>query len=436
MAGAALILAQAINAPLRLLGLELRRSADSRARLRPRARFHYERSAPGNREIIIEAKRHLASANAVQCVLPNYGSQWQPYVERMRADIDRITEPTEALHYAQGKVNFDHRGDAVLRPIELYDQLLLNEFSQLGEIYAQMSESLYSVGQSLTTFGGRNVSDVFFFHARTVLSCIANVKSPSRIIEIGGGYGALARLWLRLTPSLTTSYTIIDIPESLFFAECALRQEFGESVGYFDGTDPGTPIVLVPLCHLSNFSRAADLVINTGSMQEMTDEWIDLYMDWLDQVDVKYFYSLNYAASPLSDLAESRTFWGPRPSAKWSTRLLSSDIPLLKLMSPRNFLEAIYEKTAAIGSLQDWSALRGMFISRDVYIEGLDLLRQSLAPDDARTFVAAVIDSLPYIPKELFWIANWLRTSGDQPLSPEIYARLAGTLDARFGGGH
>jgi putative sugar O-methyltransferase len=423
---------ETINAPLRLLGLELRRSANSRARLIPRARFYAERSAPSNPQIVVDAKRHLANANAVKCDLPDFGSHWRSCVEHMRADIARISSPIEALHHAQGTVNFDHRSDASGLLMPLYHQLVSSEFPQLTEVLDHMSESPSSVGQSLANLGGRTVSDVFFYHARTLLSCITYINAPQRIIEVGGGYGALARLWLSLSRSPATSYAIIDIPESLFFAECALRQEFGDAIGYFDGIDPGTPVVLVPLCHLPHFARSADVVINTGSMQEMTDEWIDLYMAWLDRVDARYFYSLNYAASPLSNLAESRTFWGPRPSSAWSTRLLNFNIPLLKAISPRNFLEAIYEKTPAKGSLRNWSAHGGMFMSPTVYLEGLDLLRQSLVQDDARTFVTTVIDKMPYIAKELFWIANWLKRSGGQQLQPDVSNRLAAALDSRF----
>jgi hypothetical protein len=238
-------------------------------------------------------------------------------------------------------------------------------------------------------------------------------------------------MWYRHAPSRPSSYAIIDIPESLFFAETALCLEFGDAVGYFDGKDPGTPIVLVPICHLSSFSRASDLVVNTGSMQEMTDEWIEFYMSWLDQHDAKYFYSLNYAASPLSDLGEGRTFWGPRPSTAWSTRLLCFDIPMLRLKSGRDFLEAIYEKSPAKYSLDDWSANRGFLISRPVYLEGLDLLRQSLNPADATDFTQRVLRQMPYVPKELYWIAEWLERAG-HPIDLEIRNRLSDALDTRF----
>jgi hypothetical protein len=118
------------------------------------------------------------------------------------------------------------------------------------------------------------------------------------------------------------------------FAEVALRAEFGDKVGYFDGSDPGSPILLVPLPFLADFRRSSDIVINTGSMQEMTDEWIDFYMAWLSDYDTKCFYCLNYAAQPISIMGESRNLWTQRPGPEWSTRHLRLNIPLRDLVGP------------------------------------------------------------------------------------------------------
>src|SRR5262249_60577060 len=123
---------------------------------------------------------------------------------------------------------------------------------------------------------------------------------------------------------------------------------------------------------------SADLVINMGSMQEMTERWVGTYMTWLDKIDVKYFYSLNYAGQPLFTMGESRNLWSPRLSAKWMTRLLNPDPPLVHAMCiERPFMEAIYEKAPATGSIYDWAPLRDAgFVTHATYLQGLDLVRQ------------------------------------------------------------
>jgi hypothetical protein len=424
------VLADVINRALGLIGLELRRSP----RWRPPASQQFRRGQY-DREIVARAKRHLASAGQIKSALPDFGTKWQPRSDRMRAEIARLTDdPIEALHFAQNSL-FDGvpRGAATGGvPIALYDFLLKGEMPQLSDMLDQIAENPLSISKSLLNLRGRPVSNVLFWHARILLSCFQYLGNTRHIIEVGGGYGALARLWMRHPIRPASSYAIVDIPESLFFAECALGQEFGDAVGYFDGVDPGTPIVLIPLCHLSSFARTGDIVINTSSMHEMTDKWIDYYMHWLDQIEFRYFYSLNLAASPLSNLGGERAFWGPRPSSNWRTRLLKCDIPILKLQTGNpDYCEAIYEKKPGQGTLRDWSAQRGMFMSRQVYLEGLDLLRQSLTVADATAFVQKVIEGMPYIPKEAFWISRWLENAGN-PLDSGIREKLSAVLDSCF----
>jgi hypothetical protein len=249
-------------------------------------------------------------------------------------------------------------------------------------------------------------------------------------LEIGGGYGEIARLWLTNSIAPAESYVIVDIPECLFFAEVALRAEFGGEVGYFDGQDPGTRILLVPIPFLGDLTRPADLVVNTGSMQEMTDEWIDFYNQWLSNYDTRYFYSLNYIAQPISGMGESRNLWSQRLGGEWSTRHLRLDIPLLDLEGPtRDFLEAVYEKSPAIRSLKEWSIYRGHHLSKTTYVEGLDLLRQDFTIENAKTFVNAIIEKMPYHPKELLYIVEWLIRQGESE-----FELLCGELRQELGG--
>ena len=88
------------------------------------------------------------------------------------------------------------------------------------------------------------------------------------------------------------------------------------------GTIRGTRILLVPLPYLDQFDKPVDLVINTGPMQEMTDVWIDFYIDWVSRFDTRYFYSLNYVAQPLGIMGESRNLWTQRLGPDWATRHL------------------------------------------------------------------------------------------------------------------
>ncbi len=179
----------------------------------------------------------------------------------------------------------------------------------------------------MLTKGTQLVSNVLFFHLSYLLQCLTWVPKPGVICEIGGGYGAPARLWLHESrpPTRNLCRLSVDFPESLFFAEVFLRSNFdGLTLHYVTDAKPlerdfvgQFRVVLCPIHHLDALNRLPfDLVINTGSMQEMTEEWIDFWMLWLKRQDCRFFYSMNYFGQPLNFLAESGKRLSPRPSAR------------------------------------------------------------------------------------------------------------------------
>ena len=385
--------------------------------------------------LVAEARRHLEKAlSHISPSQPSYGSRWQPQIDAIRRDIPALRDSMSCLHYAQKEITFDGRPPfpSDIMQIQFREWAVENEFPNLISTLRQMYDNPLSYSESLGEFNGRTISRIFYCHARIVLAGITYANKPKRILEIGGGYGEIARLWLTNTIAPAESYVIVDIPESLFFAEIALRCEFRDQVGYFEGHDPGTRILLVPIPYLGDLTRPADLVINTGSMQEMTDEWIDFYIDWLNRYPTRYFYSLNYIAQPIGVMGESRNLWSQRLGANWSTRHLRLNIPLLDLEGPtRDFLEALYEKTPATRSLKEWSIDRGHMLSKPTYVEGLDLLRQDFTIENAKTFVEIVMERMPYHPKELLYIVEWLVRQGQsqfEPLRSKLREELGGFL--------
>src|SRR5260370_32934455 len=107
-------------------------------------------------------------------------------------------------------------------------------------------------------------------------------------------------------------------------------------------------------------------------------------------------------------------------------------MPLLNLEGqPRDFLEARYEKTPATRSLKEWSIDRGHMLSKPTYVEGLDLLRQDFTIENAATFVKTVMERMPYRPKELLYIVEWLTRQGANEVEPvrrQIEGRTGGFL--------
>jgi len=348
--------------------------------------------------------------------LPDFSpGRWETLSGLVDEQISNVKTPLQAQRVAERDLPFTH----LMRPFEsdkaVWPNLVYREFPWFGDELKSLAASKSSWPGTAWISEGRKVNNMFFWHARSLFACLTHTDAKS-VLEIGGGYGSLARLWLLNQIKPCERYVIVDLPQSLFFAECVLGLEF-DDIGYFRDTMPDTKIVLVPISNLPKFKERADIVVNIGSMQEMSDAWVDFYMRWLDTLESRWFYSLNYCGQPMPVMGETRSYWSPRPSRYWRTRLINADPPLVANMcSQRYFAEILYERseTTVVRSLAEWSVLQGGALTRDTYIEGLELVRQSPDTHDAMQFVNRIL--------------QWSTKVGQGALFKELYL-IASSID-------
>lgn len=176
----------------------------------------------GEKEILKFTKDCFESVSELE--YPNnflVSSWWMNISKRNREAICNFDNPSEAIHYAQtgALTGFDHR-DKGLKSVIDYK---VNELERVfpGFIFKEhrgLKESIYSRPETLEEVNGILYSNIFLthlnFYLRTTLTFVRK-WSPDRVLEIGGGYGALARIFKIMNPSV--HYTITDLPESLFF---------------------------------------------------------------------------------------------------------------------------------------------------------------------------------------------------------------------------
>lgn len=381
------------------------------------------------------ARRHLReSLDLASEGLPAHGTRWAAYAERMRNNIRSLRTNREVLHFAQTQVGFEHRRNIHHEGkfTALYERELKEEFPRFADAIDRFADFDDAAEDTAYLHLGRPVSNVLFYLARIILSCLTHLPvAPRQILEIGGGYGAPARLWMKNPLHAPSRYVILDVPESLFFSEVVLRSEFGEdSVHYMRAGDEGplpeaSPVRFV-LCPLPLYRRLTewpiDLVINTGSMQEMNDTWVDFYQGFLDEVRARWFYSLNYFAQPLDRLWESGNLYSPRLSACWVARLLRWNPAFIRMQADRNFLEAIYEKVALANELsaeQVISVLQNRLPCGEVFVEIMDLARRQPTAGSIRAALDYAM-RLPFIPKEALWLAERLKDSASNSCSGDL----------------
>ena len=257
-----------------------------------------------NNNILMSAKSCFESV--VEIDYPNnftIGSHWQDIQIKNRSLIRNCNNCEEAILYAQtGSLSgFDHRVHSA-KPIVDFK---ITEFKRLFPSFAfeehkDLQESMYSDKNTLEEIDGLLYSNIFLTHLNHYLRTTINMKSGiKRVIEIGGGYGSLARIFKIMEEDLT--YAIIDLPESIFFAHIYLALNFPNAkIAYINQNQKidmdNYDFALIPVQFYQALSNDEfDIVINTGSLQEMTDNAVRFWMDFIqNSIRVKMFYSLNY----------------------------------------------------------------------------------------------------------------------------------------------
>jgi hypothetical protein len=113
-----------------------------------------------------------------------------------------------------------------------------------------------------------------------------------KILEVGGGYGRLAEVFLNIYGKSRIKYVLLDaVPASLMYSYLYLSRHFPDRrIGFYYNDDPfdldECDCYIMPAWHFDASPQAAsfDCCINVQSMQEMSQHHIDHYLSLFDQL--------------------------------------------------------------------------------------------------------------------------------------------------------
>ena len=235
----------------------------------------------------------------------------------------------------------------------------------LDDLDYSIQESLVSNRQNSVVRNGRLLSPDFL---RTVALSLEIRKyckfsyDNFNVLELGAGYGGLARTMKLLFPNI--KYVIIDIPEALYFSSIFLRQNFpGAKVCYVtseeDFKDDFSYIrdydfVFIPTMFAEAIAcNRFELFCNTASLGEMKNSVVRYWMDFIqNKLDVRYFFGLNRFLNTinmeghsfrLDENIGSVSFDGNWRILQWELEPPFSRCPCLETAVTRN-LEVIAER--------------------------------------------------------------------------------------------
>jgi putative sugar O-methyltransferase len=380
-------------------------------------------------EALTTARSNYLAASRSNEHLPSFGIRWGQLRDELEDAISKFKSSAEAIRFAQTRGIYDHRERMTrqsLPKIKVAQHLLEYEYPEFWtQVYLFKETRATTPGYGIKVqapWGGKMfVSDILYFHASYVLTCLRFRRDIDSVCEIGGGYGNPAFLWLTNPIKPVSRYCIVDMPESLFFSEVYLRTALPEiSVHYATETSPASAapgVTLVPVGLLSQTKNVSfDLVTNTGSMAEMTDEWLDYYSNWLDQQDTELFYSLNLMANRPEAVGEAPTTLAPVVSPNWRPVYVRPMHPIMLLQSKaRLSAELIFERTRDrdrqdVGAILEF--FEGVKLRRENYVHCLYAILRDLAANSHHimNFAQKVISDFGYAPVELIYLLS----QGDQ----------------------
>ena len=170
-------------------------------------------------------------------------------------------------------------------------------FIETGKLHS-MDEGIRGIG--VETEYGRISHDLLRY-----LGVICDVKeagllkhdNPCSVLEIGGGYGGLARAHIVQNPKI--SYIICDLEETLFFSAVYLSIQLGvEKVHLIDSKLKNDSledghVYIIPQSRIEILRDLnASYAVSQQSLQEMTKSQVKIYLDWLPK-HANYLYSCN-----------------------------------------------------------------------------------------------------------------------------------------------
>lgn len=115
------------------------------------------------------------------------------------------------------------------------------------------------------------------------------------VLEIGGGYGALAAETLHHLP--IRQYFLVELPESVPLAFFYLKACFDTTIQVLtspdDAVDSDARVVLLPPWCLPSLRVPITTLVNTHSFQHMMGESITYYLQQAERLRAQYLYLVN-----------------------------------------------------------------------------------------------------------------------------------------------
>ena len=176
--------------------------------------------------------------------------------------------------------------ESVVRGVEERLGLSL-DFPDVGAAYGLIvGERLITPESSDQLYGAARLRDV-------IATYVARADDVPRVVEIGGGYGAMAYWLLQM---MDARYAIVDLPLVGVLQGYFLAQALGHESVSLHG-EPPARVMLVPDHALESVPSPFDALVNKDSLPEIPVDAALAYLEWARVGCRGVFYSNNHESA-------------------------------------------------------------------------------------------------------------------------------------------
>lgn len=300
---------------------------------------HATRSA-GPGDVLAQAKAsYLATMESYRAmgIHPSdyLGPIWSNNLEQhLIPNIRQCQTVEQAIGYLNDKAFYDFScGEPYLTPSIDWriDFLRRTAGCEVDALPPALCESPYVLAKHCKRVGDRLLSSDFLNRLAWVSrlqGALDFPQQPFSILEIGGGFGALARVFKLICPQ--SRLVLVDIPESLFFQHAFLKASFPDARHQYitsaDEAVTDADFVYVPNCFAGALrKRDFFLAVNTNSFGEMPQQassrWLDLIQNETTTANIFFLNRfLNRIGKDLMTNRHGHSNWSFNLDDRWAIK--------------------------------------------------------------------------------------------------------------------
>lgn len=368
------------------------------------------------------------------------GPIWSNNLEQhLIPNIHKCQTVEQAIGYLNDKAFYDFScAEPYLTPSINWriDFLRRTAGCEVDALPAALCESPYVLAKHCKQVGCRLLSSDFLNRLAWVSRLQGLLDFPQQafsILEIGGGFGALARVFKLVYPQ--SRVVLVDIPESLFFQHAFLKASFPDArhqyVASPDEAITDADFVYVPNCFANALSQHDFfLAVNTNSFGEMPQQassrWLDLIQHETSTQNIFFLNRfMNRIGKDLMETRHGHSNWSFDLDDRWAVKEWEVDpdyerCPYFQTTLTRNVhvvasrgatpgveADALRQRAELI-KLEDWYRRPGWsdfkLVSGAVYPPVMSRGDLDLTPDLGRSGTLYALWSLVRLTPEPQWV--------------------------------